>query len=55
MELKVEGRRPVHRPKKTWSKVENSGGNSYQVQPPIRSGKLGMVNEDDDDNDNDIR
>ena len=49
MELKVEGRRPVGRPKKTWSKeVEedrklnitedmaeerNSGSNSYHVQP----------------------
>ena len=50
MELEVEGRRSVRRPKKTWSKVveeamrkltitkvwqriENSGGNSYHVQP----------------------
>ena len=49
MELEVEGRRPLDRPKKTWSKVveedmrklnittwqriENSGDNSYHVQP----------------------
>ena len=52
MELELEGRRPVCRPKKTCSKVvennmkklnitedmaedavENSGGNSYHVQP----------------------
>ena len=33
MELEVEGRRSVGRPKKTWSK-ENSGGNSYHEQTP---------------------
>ena len=49
MELKVEGRRPVGRPKKTWSKgIENSGGNSYCIQP--KSEKLGtLISEDDDD------
>ena len=51
MELEVEGRRPVGRPKKTWSvvvekgmrrgshkvwqRIENNGGNSYHVQPQV--------------------
>ena len=34
-----------------WQRIENSGGNSYHVQP--RSGKLGALNEDDDGDDED--
>ena len=64
MELEVEGRRPVGRPKKTWSKVmeqetrklegsrqrvKNSGGNSYHVQP--QKWETRDVKDDDDDDD----
>ena len=64
MELEVEGRRPVGRPKTTWSKVveedmrklnvtEDMAEDRKQwrqlVSLPIRSGKLGTLNENHDD------
>ena len=66
--MEVEGRRPVGRPKKTWSKVveerhefEHRGrygrgqttvGATHIMSIP-RSWKLGTLNEDDDDDDDD--
>ena len=61
MELEVKGRRPVGRPKKTWSKVVEEDMKKIMIyvrrQKTVeathitsdpRSGKLGTVNEDDD-------
>ena len=69
MELEVEGRRPVGRPKKTLSKVvveedirklniaEDMAEGKKQWRQLItsnpRSGKLGARNEDNDDDDDD--
>ena len=54
MELEVEGRRPVGRPKKTWSKIVEQDMRKLNITEDMaedkkpRSGKLGTLNEDDD-------
>ena len=65
----MEVRRPVGRPKKTWSKVVEEDMRKYNIKEDMaedskqwrqsshitsnrRSGKLGMLNEEDDDDDN---
>ena len=74
MDLEVEDKRPVGRPKKIWRKVleedtckelnivedkklwkgiENSGGNSYYVQPQEWKTRNVKDDEDDDDDDDD--
>ena len=68
MELEVEGRRPVGRPKKTWSKIVEEDTRKLKSQKiwqriensggnsyyvRPRSGKLGTINEEDDDDDDD--
>ena len=65
MELEVECRRPVGRPKNTLSKtVEEDMRKICRGQKTVeathitsnpRSGKLGTINEDDDDDDDDLR
>mgnify|MGYP001795091890 FL=1 len=66
MELEVEGKSPVGRPKKTWSKVmeedmkklnitEDSAEDRKQWrQSHASSGKLEMLNENDNDMENDF-
>ena len=62
MELEVEGRRPVGRPKKTWSKVveedtrklnitEDMAVEATHITSNPRSGKLGTINEEEEDDD----
>ena len=63
IELKVEGRRPVGRPKKTWTwgswtsqkiwqRIDISGGDSYHLWPQAQEWEtIGMLNKDDDDDD----
>mgnify|MGYP001801724735 CR=1 FL=1 len=58
----MKGRRPVGRPKKTWSKVvekdmrklnitEDMAAEVTQITSDTRSGKLGTLNKNDDDDD----
>ena len=70
MELKVEGRRPVGRPKKTWIKVVEEDMRKLNITEDMaedrkkvevthitsnpRKGKLGTLNEDDDDDDDNM-
>ena len=62
MELEVEGRRPVGRPKSSEIKHEEANHHrrygreektveATHITSDPRSGKLGMVNDDDDDDD----